>query len=580
MATYSFTQETNGFTLVIEGLHSYTDVPISRTYVNEDVTIEPTATGVFIQVNATDYYTIDLSANTVELDGVEFAGTIPELITDLEALVGGSGGGGGASSFADLTGSPSDNAALEARFDTKADKTVNAVFNETSIAFNKLCTYYGAVTVDSNFDIFPDLTDALPNNGAIIHFIGNGIHTPVFNDMRNVGTNTFDNTDGIDNVIFLVYNGVNVNYSILDQLEYSALPVLSQAAIEVDTPNIISLTYDKLLDSSSVPATSDFAVSPSRTVTDVSISGSQVIVTLNTPYVYTDSVTINYVAGTNPIRVSFGNNAANLTSQAVSNNIGADAPILESATTSTDGLIVELDFDKDMASPVGKHAQFTLSGGKTATAAALKSGDITKIQLTVSSAYLNTDVITVSYTPGDVESSDGGILEAFTNQSVTNVVTSETNGTFTLSNLTQSGTEYTGNTGSGYSCFGVASQTLTGDGYVVIDIPNTTLTDNGILGLSTSATNDGYTNWIFNVLLSDPNYKTRSLGGTVTDLGVAYITNDRVRIKRVGTTVTIEYYRGGSWNVIHTFPDSSTGTLYFHIQQYEDFKIYNPKISS
>ncbi|MDO9550556.1 MAG: PKD domain-containing protein [Methanoregula sp.] len=99
-------------------------------------------------------------------------------------------------------------------------------------------------------------------------------------------------------------------------------------------------------------------------------------------------------------------------------------PIVTSAATNTAGTVITLTFNKAMADPTGKQAQFSyrINGGSAQSfSAAALNADPTKINLTPSGtaiAYGNT--VTVSYTAGTVLSADTGILATFTNQAVTN----------------------------------------------------------------------------------------------------------------------------------------------------------------
>ncbi len=101
-------------------------------------------------------------------------------------------------------------------------------------------------------------------------------------------------------------------------------PVLQSAVVENAAPSDIVLTYDEALDATSTPANGDFTnIAPSRTVTGVVVSGTTVTITVNTPFANGDVIDFDYTASTNPIQDLAGNNAANLTNQAVTNNISA-----------------------------------------------------------------------------------------------------------------------------------------------------------------------------------------------------------------------------------------------------------------
>lgn len=103
--------------------------------------------------------------------------------------------------------------------------------------------------------------------------------------------------------------------------------------------------------------------------------------------------------------------------------IVVDPPVLSSATS--DNTQISLTFDKDMADPTGMHGDFSWndgSGARTFSAAALDGSDSKIIILTISGDIIQKDNagITVGYTEGTLESSDGGVLATFTDQAVTN----------------------------------------------------------------------------------------------------------------------------------------------------------------
>jgi len=102
----------------------------------------------------------------------------------------------------------------------------------------------------------------------------------------------------------------------------------------------------------------------------------------------------------------------------------APPPVLVGAETNIDGTIITLAFDKAMSSPEGAHTQFTaIVDGvpRSFSAAALKAGDSTKIELTLDgSAIKQGQTISISYTLGTVQAADGGILQDFSNRPVEN----------------------------------------------------------------------------------------------------------------------------------------------------------------
>jgi uncharacterized repeat protein (TIGR02059 family) len=106
------------------------------------------------------------------------------------------------------------------------------------------------------------------------------------------------------------------------------------------------------------------------------------------------------------------------------NYTGGDAPVIYKIGTSADGELIEVELLEDMASPAGKHGQFSLSvnGSPVAiTAAALKSGDDKIIQLTADTPIEQGDEVLLTYS-GDILSASGGYMQPFAGVTVLNYV--------------------------------------------------------------------------------------------------------------------------------------------------------------
>ncbi|MCY4583357.1 MAG: SwmB domain-containing protein, partial [Chloroflexi bacterium] len=100
----------------------------------------------------------------------------------------------------------------------------------------------------------------------------------------------------------------------------ATVPTFSSATVDGTE---LTLNYNEALDTASVPATADFTVSvagTNQTPTGVAVAGQTVTLTLGTAATAGQTVTVSYTAGTNPIQDLAGNDAAALTSQAVTNN--------------------------------------------------------------------------------------------------------------------------------------------------------------------------------------------------------------------------------------------------------------------
>ena len=102
----------------------------------------------------------------------------------------------------------------------------------------------------------------------------------------------------------------------------NVVPMLNTATVNGAT---LTLTYDEALDTTSVPAAGDFTVEVDgaeinlANTNPVAVSGMTVTLTLASAVTSGQTVTLDYTAGTNPIRDLAGNNASNLPDQAVTN---------------------------------------------------------------------------------------------------------------------------------------------------------------------------------------------------------------------------------------------------------------------
>jgi gliding motility-associated-like protein len=84
--------------------------------------------------------------------------------------------------------------------------------------------------------------------------------------------------------------------------------------------------------------------------------------------------------------------------------------------------LIEIQFDRQMANPSGKHSQFVVKVEEmpvTVSSVALKTGDPYTIILALASPLTGSETVKVSYTQGDVTSVAGGYLLSFTDEPVT-----------------------------------------------------------------------------------------------------------------------------------------------------------------
>ncbi len=197
-------------------------------------------------------------------------------------------------------------------------------------------------------------------------------------------------------------------------------PVINGASINDTT---LVLEYNEALDETSVPATADFQVSNGSAinVTNVSISGTDVTLTLGTAVEHGDTVTLSYTQNINPVQDLVANEAENLTDQAVVNNTPDIAvPVLNSASVNMGTLVLEYNEALDETS-IPATTDYIVNNGSVinVTNVAISGTDVT---LTLGTAVEHGQTVTLSYTKGVNPIQDTSANEAvnLTNQAVVN----------------------------------------------------------------------------------------------------------------------------------------------------------------
>jgi len=104
-----------------------------------------------------------------------------------------------------------------------------------------------------------------------------------------------------------------------DVLFCSETLILFQSA-EV-TDNVLTITYNRNLLTTSVPNASDYTLTGTdAVVSNVAISGKTVVLTLDVNALVGEVVILNYTSGDNPVKDLESNEAANLTNKSITNN--------------------------------------------------------------------------------------------------------------------------------------------------------------------------------------------------------------------------------------------------------------------
>jgi uncharacterized repeat protein (TIGR02059 family) len=207
-------------------------------------------------------------------------------------------------------------------------------------------------------------------------------------------------------------------------------PVYVSSAIQNAKPNLLEMTYNLNL-ASVVPAASAFSVvvnSAARTVSTVAISGTKVQLTLSSPVVYGDVVTVAYTKpATNPLQASSGGSqAATISAQKVTNNVSSSNPLyVSSSVENTAPSRLLINYNMALASAVPAASAFSVKVNTRTRTVSSVSVSGTTVQLTLSSAVAYGDAITVAYTKpatNPLQSSSGAQAATYTAQKVTNNV--------------------------------------------------------------------------------------------------------------------------------------------------------------
>lgn len=112
--------------------------------------------------------------------------------------------------------------------------------------------------------------------------------------------------------------------SVTNRVNPPPSPVFTGAVVENSAPSVITMTYSLSL-ANIVPSASAFLVtvnSSARTVTAVAVAGTKVSLTLSSPVVYGNNVTVAYTKpSSKPLQTSAGGQAASISAQRVTNNV-------------------------------------------------------------------------------------------------------------------------------------------------------------------------------------------------------------------------------------------------------------------
>lgn len=208
----------------------------------------------------------------------------------------------------------------------------------------------------------------------------------------------------------------------------SGIPVYLSSVVENLTPNLLEITFDLNLSESIIPPPTVFNVlvnSSTRTINNISISGNKVRLTLSTPVVYADAITIAYTKpASGGLQTSSGGEVATFSVKIVTNNVGPVAPVFVSAVVeNATPTNIDLSYSLSLANIVPAVTAFILtvnSSSRSISTVSIVSG---KVRLTLPTPLSFGDIITISYVKPSInplQTSSGGQAESISGKSVTN----------------------------------------------------------------------------------------------------------------------------------------------------------------
>ena len=206
-------------------------------------------------------------------------------------------------------------------------------------------------------------------------------------------------------------------------------PVYVSSIIQSTTPAVVEMTYSLTL-ANIVPSASAFTVmvnSATRQVNSVTISGTKVLLTLSSPAIYGNVVTVAYNnPTTNSLRTAAGGQAASLSPQSVLNYVRAVPIYVSSLIKNVTPYVLEMSYNFPLVNIVPATSAFVVRVNSVIRTVTTVTISGTKVLLTLSNGVTYGNTVTVSYTKpaiNPIQISSGGQASSIVAQTTTNTVT-------------------------------------------------------------------------------------------------------------------------------------------------------------
>lgn len=203
-------------------------------------------------------------------------------------------------------------------------------------------------------------------------------------------------------------------------------PIFQSASVK---GNIVTLNYNEPLAVDRVPLRSYYSVlvnQKARYVDKVTVSGTQVLLTLNAAVASSDTVLVSYVAGDPPIADLSGNAGSSFNYAVAANQSDSTPPVLKSGVAK--GSVITLTFSEKLKlnanTAVGTFYVYSDGVNKTVNSTTV-SGDT--VTLYLSSMVSAAADVTITYVPtvNPIQDENGNTVQAFSNT----VISNQTDGT-------------------------------------------------------------------------------------------------------------------------------------------------------
>lgn len=187
----------------------------------------------------------------------------------------------------------------------------------------------------------------------------------------------------------------------------------------------IVLSYNEAMSTTNLPLISQFSVlvdGTSNYVTDVTVSGNLVTLTLKTALKTSQTVTVSYVPGVEALTDLNGNRASYIDLAPVEVSSGTTVSEISSATVTGNELTVIFNDSMQTSSTVYAR-QFGVRADESSLGVESYSLDGNVLKLLLSTAVKSGQIVDMSYSSstGKIKDLDGNVLESFTALSVQNL---------------------------------------------------------------------------------------------------------------------------------------------------------------